>query len=168
MSLFLMEFLYRRLVVDEGDDYIAVVGVFAFVDYEKIAVKDPGVDHAFALDVQSEKVRFIVAPRLKINVAVDILLRQYGQAGGDVADDRHAGGRGAVHSYRAAFALLLLNIPHLFKTVKVQMHGGRAFDAERRAYVAHARRITLVRYRVFYIVEHFLLKPVKLAHYRSP
>ena len=91
--------LVRGLVVpDERDDDVAVAGVVAALDDDRVAVEDPGVDHRVA--VHGEQEVGAAAERLRHGDDVlDVLLGEERPAGRDAAEQREArhvaGGRRA-------------------------------------------------------------------------
>ena len=140
MAVFLVEGLDRGRIIDQGHDDIAVFcGRSGFND-QQVLIQDPQVDHAVALDFQTENllrgVRKISCGNGKI--AFNIFFSQNGLAGSYAPDYRDGNGGGPDHLktliqdlYGPGMGGIPPDIAVLFQRIQMGMHRRSRASADR-------------------------------------
>lgn len=143
----LVETLDRRAVLDEGDDYFAVFGGVLLPDDELVAVENADLNHGVALDGEHEHV--VRAEHVGGNgeVVLVIFLCENGFARGDGADE---GNFDAILLNVDCAALVFADLAFGYHTfvcqfVEVGEGGGGGRNVARRAYLANAGGVTVLR-----------------------
>ena len=77
--------------LDVGEDDGAGVPDRAAADDHEVAVEDPGLDHAVALDLEGEQI-FLAEEGVKVEVVPDVFFGEDGESGGGIANEGDAGG----------------------------------------------------------------------------
>lgn len=80
-----------RIVVDQGEDDLAVFGGARLFDQHLVAVQDSRINHALTLYRQKEEIPIPYEIDRKGNGIGDIFRRQDGDPGGDFAQNRYIG-----------------------------------------------------------------------------
>jgi len=152
MALFQPETLYGGLIVDKGDDDLAVVSRRLRADDNDIIFEYGGVLHAVAPDIEGKQA---LSAALKGNIADGILDGKDRLSGADRADDRDiAIARLAGKGKGAGLALALLKIPVFLKDAQMGMDGGGRTQPDGVAYLAHRRRIAVFLGEALYIFKY--------------
>ncbi len=87
----------RLLLLDQGDDDVAVLGGVAAADDDRVAVVNAGLDHGVALHLQSEMLAVGQDVRRAGDVVGMVLDGRDGHTGGDAAHDRNGYGAAVDH-----------------------------------------------------------------------
>ena len=147
VAILVIDALERRLIADEGDDDVAILGPFLAVDDDDVAIQYARLDHAFALHAQREKL-CIHGGEIVGNdeLIFDVLNGENGLPGRDFSHQRHGArlGQGAVEQFqRPGLGGVAADEAFLFQLCQVHMHRRRGAQAHGSAYLAHRGGIAL-------------------------
>src|SRR2546421_6099680 len=105
----LEEALDRRLLAHQGNHDVAVIRGLLRTHHDQVTLEDPDILHRLSANAQQILAVFTTRERRSLDVLLDVLLREYRLAGGDLPnywqsrlDEASHSGRGAVEPFDCA------------------------------------------------------------------
>ena len=146
-AVFFIKPLDGSLVLEKGDDDIAVAGRGRLLGDDDVAVQNAGVQHAFAPDIQGEQ-RLAAGGAAGVrDIALDLFDGQNRGAGGDGAQQGHMRDIlvAAVDADGTLQQGIAGDVAGLLESVEARLHRGGRAQADGRADFAHRGWIAAAR-----------------------